>query len=133
MGVEINGLDNILVEIERLGMASREVEGEALQTAGDFVLKKATYNLKKLGGVKTGKMLSSLKVSKIRKGKNGNFVWVGDVDRQAVTKKGEPYVWYYEYGTSNQPARPFLRPAFFNNRDEVRNIMRGIIKKRLGL
>ena len=41
----------------------------------------------------------------------------------------EYYMGFHEYGTSKMPARPFMRPAADNNRDNIVRWMRDAIRK----
>lgn len=47
-------------------------------------------------------------------------VGVANVDRDYAF-----YGWFLEMGTSQMAAQPFLRPAIFNNADEILAIVRG--------
>lgn len=52
----------------------------------------------------------------VRSGRRGLFsARVGGATR-ALTRQDAFYWWYVEFGTSKQPAQPFLRPAFEANK-----------------
>jgi HK97 gp10 family phage protein len=69
----------------------------------------------------------------VRKGKakfvdNSRNRRLGRVGKTYQTQ-GEAYYWrFVEFGTSSQPARPFLRPAFENSKERAVQVM----KERLG-
>jgi len=54
-----------------------------------------------------------------------SYLQIGVYDKARAEKKGLKYAFYamfYEFGTSKQIARPFLRPAVFNNIPEIQKI-----------
>lgn len=101
-------------------LANSEEVYQEMISAGQEIMKSAIQN----GASKhvvTGKMASSLKCTKPKKDKDGN--WVGRVkftgtDGTHVTKNGKKYditnwlkAFRIEYGTSKEKAKPFVRPA----------------------
>jgi len=68
-------------ELLKLGDAGEKIEGKAAREAAKILkteIKKETLKVKR-----TGKLNESIKISGIRRGKNGGkLVWVGDVDRK---------------------------------------------------
>ncbi|MDF2802342.1 MAG: phage protein Gp10 family [Anaerocolumna sp.] len=120
---EVQGLEGLMKKLEQMGRAGAKIEDKALQKAAEPVLNdiKSTTAFED----HSHKLRNSFKISKVKKKKEGKYVWVGDVDKEAN------YSWYVEYGSSKKAARPFLRPAFEKNKDEVLKILKQEIAKGL--
>lgn len=103
--MELQGFENLMAKIENMGKAGDKIYDNALQKSAEPVLKdaQATNAFKD----RTGDLRKSLKISRIKKDKNGKYVWIGDVDKKAN------YSWYVEHKT------PFLRPAYEGNKKEI--------------
>lgn len=114
--VDLVGMDkliNKLTEIGRKGTAAMEI---ALEKGAEPVLEamKNTDMFKD----HSGDLRKSLKVSKVKTRKNGKYIWIGDVDRQA------PWGWYVENGTSDKEARPFMRTAYREKREKALKVIK---------
>lgn len=137
--VDIQGLD----ELDRkLGELSNKMAGKALYGALSYALtpvvkdakaraKKAkephtvTYPNGKTIDVKPGLLRTAIKKRRVPKSEmKGEFADGAAMGVYIGTGRGKVYprYWYFiEYGTSKQPATPFIRPAFDNNIDNMLN------------
>jgi len=108
--MELQGFEDIMKKIEDMGRKGSKAENNAITKGAEPVLEDAknTTAFKD----RTGKLRKSLDISKVKNGKEGKYVWIGDIDKQAN------YSWYVEY------THPFLRPAFEKNKDEVFRIIK---------
>jgi HK97 gp10 family phage protein len=148
---EIAGMDEALRNLKSLGDLADEMEDSVLKSAGEYVVGKARSILSGRGlNAATSLLFRSIKASPIRWGKHGKSIWVGDVDRRSGPavgmKKGASkrarrpgkkardgdVAWFYEYGTANQDAQPFMRPAVFDNIKGIVSIMESEVRKILG-
>lgn len=89
----------------------------------------------------TGKMAKSLKCTKPTKNKDGN--WVGRVkftgtDGVSKTKSGKKYditnwlkAFRIEYGTSNEKAEPFVRPAIKGCESQINKKWKEMYERKL--
>lgn len=67
-----------------------------------------------------------------RKAKRARKVVDFSGGRRRVSYENDPfYWWFHEFGTSKLPARPFLRPAFEENKDRILETMASRIRKQL--
>jgi len=76
--------------------------------------------------VRTGLLKVNIKIGSVRKLKNGIYTQVigpgkGDISKVFYGK-------FTEYGTSKQPAKPWMRPAFDESQDEAYRIIEQIIQ-----
>jgi HK97 gp10 family phage protein len=71
----------------------------------------------------TGKLAENIVISDI---KEGGTVDIGP-DRDRF------YGLFLEFGTSKMSARPFLQPAFEENKEQVQQKMADVIRRELGL
>ena len=123
---EVEGLDTLLRKLENMGKEGSIIENKSLTEAVEPILQdeKNTTLFKD----RTGKLRSSLKISKVKKSKYGKSVWIGDIDKKAN------YSWYVQFGsTKSKPhkARPFITQAFERNKDTVYQNLKNSIEKNL--
>lgn len=105
--------DDLLKKLSRLGGRMDSISEEVLKTGGEIVLEKVKSNLKGvLSGDSTGELESSLGLSQVRVGKDGNSnIKVGFSEPRSDGKSNAMIANIIEYGKPGQPARPFLKPA----------------------
>jgi HK97 gp10 family phage protein len=121
---EVTGLDILLRKLENMGKEGSLIQDESLIEAVQPILQdeKNTTLFKD----RSGKLRKSLKISKVKKSKNGKVVWIGDIDKQAN------YSWYVEYGhSSGKMPRPFMSDAYKKNKDTVYQKVKDAIEKNL--
>ncbi len=128
MANEITGLDEVIEKMRLLGKP-KKVKNAATRSARkamNIVNKAAKANAKAFDDKSSGNKIWKNIVTKPSKTK-ANFVMMkvgvkGGAKKAAGTGNSGGDTWYFrylEYGTSKMAARPFLRPAFFNNKDAV--------------
>jgi HK97 gp10 family phage protein len=103
----LDGFDNLRKAFERLGRTeSRKRVSRALREASKLILDRAIENAPE----KTGELKDSLTIKAMRrkKGRVGFRVTCGEGWFKGRTFYGA----FQEFGTSHQPARPFIRPAY---------------------
>ncbi|URZ06770.1 hypothetical protein CLROS_021030 [Clostridium felsineum] len=105
MSMELEGFDSLMQKLESMGKVGNKIYNEALTKSAEPILDdiQSTNAFKD----KSGKLRKSFKISKVKKNKEGKFVWVGDVD--GVVK----YSWYVEH------KHPYMRPAFEKRKKEI--------------
>lgn len=117
--IGINGGKELAEKFKKI---SKDVENEleqALMTGGLRVERDAKIKVP----VDTGRLRSSIATRLTAEG-DSRYVEVG------TNVKYAPYV---EYGTSKQPAQPFLYPAFAENKQKIFNDIAKAFKKGCGL
>lgn len=128
MANEIEGLDEVIEKMRLLGKP-RKVKNAATRSARkamNIVNKAAKANAKKFDDKGTGNKIWKNIATKPSKTKV-NFVMMkvgvkGGAKEVKGTGNSGGDTWYWrlkEYGRSGVPATPFMRPAFFNNKDAV--------------
>ena len=93
-------------------------------------LRKSIYRYRSRSQSPTGKetFLVGVRKGKAKYSNTSRNRRLGRVGKTYQTQ-GEAYYWrFVEFGTSSQPARPFLRPAFENSKERAVQVM----KERLG-
>jgi len=102
---------------EMIDTLGRMEDGEKVFTkALNEGIKPVVDALKRHVPVLTGKLRDSVTVGKVRKSKSGSY-------SQIAGPKGEFYGIYSEHGTSKQPAKPWMRPAFDESQAEAYKII----------
>jgi HK97 gp10 family phage protein len=126
--IEIKGLDEIEKRLKQLPQkVAKKVVRKAVREGAKPILKAAQSKVP----VKTGALKKSLKVRamKAKLAKGGAGVHVGVSDQWF---KGDLfYGGMVEFGTKNMPAKPFIRPAYDEKKNEavkvtVKHLLKGI-------
>ena len=112
--ITVKGLDNLSNYLRSIPLKLRQPVHNALQQGGELIADKA----RQIVPVRTGYLKSTI-YSKVK----GN--WNIEVGAYA------PYGGYVEYGTSRQRAQPYLRPAFYENRAKIVELVRQAVKQAL--
>ena len=129
-------LDEMIKTIE--GFSNKDDVYQEMISAGQEIMKNAIETGARRHR-KTGKMANSLVCTKPMKNKSGD--WVGRVKFEGSsgvyrTKKGKKYditnwlkAFRIEYGTSQQTAQPFVRPAIKRCEGNIYNKMNTIFER----
>jgi len=126
-GMEIRGMDELLSMMEGLSKAaSKKVQDKALLAAAQPLLEDMSAN----APVRTGKAKSLLKVGRPETKKGSRRVLIG-IDKGDISEIF--YLKFAEWGTTKQPAKPFIQPAKERNMGKVKEIMKEVLKGELGL
>ena len=133
--VTIDGINEILNNMKRLGENLTEIVDESLKESAEKIAGDVKQNITSVGAVDTGLMRESVNVKHA-----GDCVWIVNSPREysifvefGTGTAGDPAVphttrpkWVYfnnslgEYRTAYpQAARPFMRPAFASNEKYV--------------
>ena len=129
MANEIEGLDEVIEKMRLLGKP-KKVKNAATRSARkamNIVNKAAKANAKAFDDKGTGNKIWKNIVTRPGKTKGVDSVMMkvgikGGAKKTAGTGNSGGDTWYWrfkEFGTSNHAAQPFMRPAFFNNKDAV--------------
>jgi HK97 gp10 family phage protein len=141
----LQGLQELPQELEKkaiyaaLGGAARVVRDRAIDLAPEV---DASHPMVQTGRRNPGTIKRAIRASrsKINKGQRGMYEMIIRVKplKQKIRNKfkqttgragkdnpNDPYYWWWvEFGTSKMPAKPFLRPAFSQTKQEQLEIMR---------
>ena len=101
-------------KLSRLGDKTDEITEKVLEAGGKVVLNQVRTNLNSvLSGKSTGELAGALGLSPVKLDRNGNFsIKIGFSEpRRGLGKSNAKVANILEYGSSRQPARPFMKPA----------------------
>ncbi len=123
--------EDFLLKISRLGEKTDEIVPKVLEAGADAVLPKLKSNLEAAIGSNTqqpsrstGELVAALGASPVKLDKNGNHdIKVGFKEPRSDGGVNAKIANILEYGTSTQPARPFLAPAKSATRRPCREAM----------
>lgn len=114
--VDLIGMDKLINKLNEIGRKGTEAMTKALEKGAEPILESMKNT--DMFEDHSGDLRKSLKVSKVKTRKNGKFIWIGDVDREA------PHGWYVENGTSDKEARPFMRTAYREEKEKALGIIK---------
>lgn len=129
--IDFSCIDNLSKKINELGKKCSKIENDALLKGAEVIMKE----MKKTTAFddRTKKLREGLKIDKVRTQKGVKSVKIG------IQKDDNSDIFYgkfIEYGTNNGNrsivAKPFMRPAFENKKEEAKaitvNVMKGALK-----
>ncbi|HLR91835.1 MAG TPA: HK97-gp10 family putative phage morphogenesis protein [Atopostipes sp.] len=120
MDLEIEGLDELTQQLEKMGYDVKQNEEKAL-VAGAEVMQKATKGQVR---VRTGNLKDHIEISDVENGE----VYV------YVDQQGQAYYGFFlEMGTSKMRAQPFMGPAFNRSKGQIERAMADSLRQVLGL
>lgn len=106
--LEVDGLENLIAEVEKLGTTGNRIENKALREAGEVV----RAAIEKEAPKSTGVLKESIKASGVRTKEGLKHVAVGP------DAKG----WYgkfVEFGTVKMKANPFMARGYETSKEEA--------------
>jgi HK97 gp10 family phage protein len=119
MSLQLHGMQELLRQLERMGTEAEQVKKDALLAGAEMVKKAASEKAPR----DSGKLSENIVISDI---KEDGTVDIGP-DRDRF------YGLFLEFGTSKMAAKPFLQPAFEENKVQVQQKMADVIRRELGL
>lgn len=120
--MKVDGMENLLAEIEKLGQKGSRIENKALKEAGDVVKE----SIEKEVPVRTGKLKQSITVSRVKTKDGVKRVEVGP-DKDGYYGK------FVEFGTVKMKANPFMSRAYETSKEDAMSTIEKNLKEGLGL
>lgn len=120
--VELEGIENLIDEVEKLGKQGSKIENKALKGAGEVVKDAIVREVP----VRTGKLKESITVSRVKNKDGAKHVEVGP-------GKDGWYGKFIEFGTVKMKAKPFMEPGYENSKDAALDTIQEELKRGLGL
>ena len=120
--MKVDGMENLLAEIEKLGQKGSRIENKALKEAGDVVKE----SIEKEVPVRTGKLKQSITVSRVKTKDGVKRVEVGP-DKDGYYGK------FVEFGTVKMKANPFMSRGYETSKEEAMEAIEKNLKEGLGL
>lgn len=125
--------EELLRKLSTVGNKMDEISEHVLKAGGEVVLEKVKSNLSSvLSGKSTGELEKSLGLSGVRVDKNGDAnIKIGFAEPRSDGKSNAMIANVLEYGRHNQPARPFLKPAKTQSKNNCIEVMTETLKEEL--
>ena len=120
--MKLEGMEDLLNEIEKLGKAGSRIENKALREAGD-VVKEA---IQKETPIRSGKLKESINVSRVKNKDGAKHVEVGP-------NKDVFYSRFVEFGTIKMKANPFMARGYEVSKENAMETIEKNLKEGLGL
>ena len=120
--IELQGVDELMNKVNRLGKKGTRIENRALKNAGS-VVKKA---IKEEAPVKTGRLRENINTSGIRTKEGIKHVAIGPGSDAF-------YAVFIEFGTVHIRANPFMSRGYERSKGEAMNKISEELRRGLGL
>jgi HK97 gp10 family phage protein len=118
MKFEMQGLDELMAQIERTSLGIENAKNDALE-AGGKVMQKETKNAARK---RTGNLKEHIELSDVKNGEINVYV-----DNQGKAYYGH----MLEFGTSKMSAKPFMGPAFNKSKVKINQAMANKLRQYL--
>ncbi|BFH59451.1 HK97-gp10 family putative phage morphogenesis protein [Paenibacillus azoreducens] len=123
MSIELQGVDQMQAAIRRkLEAGVIKMENQGLKEAGE-ILAQAQREKVPVSTIEHVHMRDDIKVSPVRRQDGLRSVTIGP---------GKKTAWrahFSEFGTRNQPAQPFIYPAFHENKVKVAQLLANTMRR----
>ena len=126
--LEISGMQELLDKVQELGKKATKIQNQALLKAAQPILDDAVQTTTFTD--RTGRLRKSLKISRPKSKGDTKYVLVG-IDKGDISEVF--YSKFHEFGSSHEPARPFLAPAYERHKKEALEIIKNELRMALGL
>jgi len=138
--VTIKMPEDFLLKVSRLNEKTDEIIPRVLKAGGEVVLGKIKSNLDSAVGRdtkypsrSTGQLAASLGLSPVLQDKDGNHnIKIGFSEPRRNGDSNAKIANIIEYGKSEQPAKPFLKPAKSASRKPCIEAMKSRLEQELG-
>ncbi len=120
--LELEGIENLIAEVEKLGAKGNRIENKALREAGDIVKEAIKVEVP----IRTGTLKRSIETSRVKTKDGIKHVEVGP-------GKDGYYGKFVEFGTVKMKAKPFMAPGYEKSKDKALAVIEAELKKGLGL
>lgn len=131
MRLKVEGVDNVVQELKRANDLIKKELHDLISEAAEIVFREADAKVP-IGQTKKTRYSLRIEIGENKKGFFANVV-VGS-KKGDTTANSAFYVTFYELGTSRQPPRPFMRPAYDKSKSKIRaHITEGLRKIIAGL
>ena len=120
--MKLEGIENLLAEIEKLGKTGSRIENKALREAGDVVKE----TIQKETPIRSGKLKESINVSRVKNKDGAKHVEVGP-------NKDVFYSRFVEFGTVKMKANPFMARGYETSKENAMETIEKSLKEGLGL
>lgn len=129
--------DELIAKLTRLGGRTDEVCEKALKAGAEVAEKAVASNLSavigkdtKLKSQSTGQLEKALGISPVKVDGKGNYdIKIGFNEPRSDGESNAKIANILEYGKSNQPPRPFLKPAKSKSRKDIMAVMKETLEK----
>lgn len=114
MRVDLEGLDGLCLSMSEIAEIPNDVQDAMLNAQADVAIPAQQAKARSYGVVDTGLVISSIKKTKPKIGKDGRCIYVypqGSRKRGKKTTRNAEIAFIAEYGRRKQKARPFIRDA----------------------
>lgn len=112
MNITLEGMEDLVRNLEAVSDDIAADLAKCIRKGGEIIRDAAKANIRSQGLHDTGALHDNFSMNTTEKDRSQVEVTIGPGKKQF-------YAYFHEYGTSKMKARPFLRPAYDENIDEV--------------
>lgn len=131
--------DDLLKKLSQTAENMDAISEKVLKAGGEVVLQKVKSNLESVIGKdtsskskSTGELVNSLGLSKVLIDKNGNAnIKIGFSEPRKDGSSNAMIANIIEYGKHGQPAKPFLKPAKLQSKNECIEVMKKTLEEEI--
>ena len=115
--LDMKAFQNMVNTLDNMGKDGEKVFIQALDAGASVILPVMKRRVYQVLHRRTGNLYENIKTGKVRKLKSGVYSQIVGISKGDISKAY--YGKFSEYGSSHEPARPWIRPAFDESKDEA--------------
>jgi len=121
--IEMSGMDELLAKVEQMGLKVSKVEGIALKAAAEPVAADMR-SIVRVSRINELHIKDDIQISNVKTEAGVKYVEVGPIKTAWRAK-------FLEFGTSKMTAKPFMGPAYEQNKQNIQKIIQSSIEEAL--
>lgn len=115
--LDTKAFQQMIDALDSMGKDGEKIFTEALDNGAAVILPVMKRKVYQVLHRRTGNLYENIKTGKVRKLKNGVYSQIVGISKGDISKAY--YGKFSEWGSSHEPARPWIRPAFDESKDEA--------------
>ena len=133
--INVDGMEELMQRLKQMGDKTGKIENNAIKKAASIVQesasRKAPRSLKiSKNNYGRGHLSDNIGISSVKNKEGYRYVEVGP---QKADRSPYYYGKFLEWGTSKMKARPFMQPAYEENKKEILDTIKEELKGGLGI
>lgn len=116
ISLDLKGFQEMIDTLDRMDKDGEKIAKAGLDAGADIILKTMKRKVYQVLHRRSGELQKNIKIGKVRK-TSGYYSQVVGPGKGDITKSY--YGKFSEYGTSREPARSWMRPAFDESKEEA--------------
>ena len=125
ISLDLKGFQEMIDTLDRMDKEGENIFKRSLNKGAIPVLKTMKNKVYSILHKRSGELQKNIKIGTVRKGKSGSYSQIVGISKGDIT--AAYYGKFSEYGSSHEPARPWIRPSFDESKEEAFQIIEQVM------